>query len=67
MPNTWKQLLADKFGNNSLQVTDDILSIFVEAVSEEIPWFAEVVTWERRSWLKNELNLALKDIASRRR
>lgn len=64
MPQAWKGRIASELGSygSRIELDDNLLVLLVEAVSEEIPWFAEVVTIERKSWLINELQLALKDL-----
>lgn len=63
MPQAWKERIASELGSYSgVELNDNLLVLLVEAISEEIPWFAEVVTIERKPWLINELELALKDL-----
>lgn len=65
MPADWKKELVLKLGpktSSDFTLTDDMLALIVEAISEEIPWFAEVVTREKAPWLINEMALALKDM-----
>lgn len=70
MPKAWKKLLRQELAPNVSRVEnidDDTLMLLIEAISEEIPWFAEVVTIEKKPWLRNELELALRDVASQER
>lgn len=64
MPQAWKEKMVSELGPQSsrVEVNDNLLVLLVEAISEEISWFAEVITREKQSWLRNELELALKDI-----
>lgn len=64
MPTAWKKELVSKLGPqvSDFTFTDDMMTLIVEAISEEIPWFAEVVTKEKAPWLINELALALSDM-----
>jgi hypothetical protein len=65
LPKAWKKLIVQELAPHVSQVEnidEDTVTLLVEAISEEIPWFAEVVTWERRSWLLKEFELALKDV-----
>lgn len=64
MPPAWKDKMVSELGPQAsrVELNDNLLVLLVEAISEEIPWFAEVVSRERRAWLINELELALRDI-----
>jgi hypothetical protein len=65
MPQPWKEAVLQGLGPEASsigQIDEDTLSLLVEAISEELPWFAKIVTYEKRQWLKNEVELIRKDL-----
>jgi hypothetical protein len=65
MPQPWKEAVLQGFGPHSAtigEIDDDTLALLVESISEELPWFPRIVTYDKRQWLKNELELIRKDL-----
>ena len=74
MPAEWKrEFLADVakdargFDFAELDGLDTVtlnlaMALIVEAISEDAPWFAQVITLEKKGWLLKELALVRKDV-----
>ncbi len=71
LPNTWKVLLLrdlEKYAEFfSGEVSDEFLFLFIEAMTDEIPWFGEVITKDKKSWLLNEFVLIDRDLNARKK
>jgi hypothetical protein len=74
MPAEWKQefltdIVKDAKGFDFAEL-DDLdpetlklaMILIIEAISEDAPWFAQVVTPEKQGWLLNELSMVRKDV-----
>jgi len=65
IPASWRKAICMEFKDSAplLQnVSDDQLALFVEAITDELPWFARVVSVDKKDWLLNELALIRKDL-----
>jgi hypothetical protein len=69
IPNSWKKAIVEEFkGNAALleNVSDDMLALFVEAMTEEVGvWFARVLTVDKKDWLLRELQHIRQDLESK--
>jgi len=65
MPQPWKETVLQGLSSQASsigQIDEDTITLLVEAITEELPWFPKVVTWEKRAWLLRELELIRKDV-----
>jgi hypothetical protein len=68
MPQPWREALLQGLSSQTSsigQIDDDTVRLLVEAITEELPWFPRVVTWEKRQWLINELELIRRDLQNK--
>jgi hypothetical protein len=65
LPAAWKKAIVEQFkpyASSLNDVNDGMLALFVEAITDEVPWFARVVTVDKKGWLLTELAYIKKDL-----
>ena len=64
MPQAWKKALLQKAAAIApfIDTSDATIRVFVDAVSDEVPWFAEAVSRDKIEWVRNEIRLILRDL-----
>lgn len=68
LPAAWRKAIVEQFKPyaSSLDIDDGMLALFVEAMTDEIPWFARVVTVDKKGWLLREIQYIKEDLESRK-
>ena len=69
-PPAWKEALLEQFKDSASyldNIDNDILFLFVEAMTDEAPWFSQIITKGKKQWLYNELFLIGQDLKCRER
>lgn len=68
MPTALKKAIIEEFRSDARylnNIDDNLLAIFVEAITDEVPWFAKVVSADKKHWLLRELSFIKKDLETK--